>query len=948
MRLQETLRREVKDTKRRDARRQSLDELGRLEKQAETIADVNSLIEISGQVQQIAQKSAQDPEVRSMAAGIESRLESRADVAKKATPATPAEATFSDEGTMVFRGGAALAKDLPVAAQPPAPVAPPAEAPFSDEGTMVFRGAPVLSKEPPTPPSASPETPFSDEGTMVFRGGAELIEKPPPQAATVPPARAGKEAAGKGAAAQPGSPAVPAGRSGKAAASSPPVPTAKPPAAAPPVKPSRTKQAAPPAKAPVETRKAPPAPKPMPTPPPAAGPALAGELEETRIREIPKIEMPAPEAPAPRAAKRFPILPVAGGAIVLLLVMAAGAYFGLNAWKGRSAGPTVAVQIKTSPVGARIKVNDEDRGAANLELDLPPGSYSLKAELPGYQTESTTLEVKLGSPAALDLTLQPLPQMVRLYTDLASGSVRIDGNPAGELQGGELILDSVLPGTHSIEVKGGNNTASIAIETSPGALPKVTSLVSAKDLKVVVFTNLGASGRVHTSFGPVKISLDDQAVGSTGPEGLELGNLAPGRHALLLGEGADQSEIGINVSVVPSVTAFMSSDREVGTLVVITREDNVRVLIDGREYRRKTRRGQLRIPNLNIKGIKVQVVKDGFQPVPPQRAKIRKGIETQLQFRMTPVPSVATLQIRGAAPGAQVFIGQRLLGSVRDDGTFSASGITPGDYSVELRREGFRAKRLNRSFGPGGTVRLAGNEVMLEAAQGVLNLNISPADAKVTIALVGDPRTREVDSKTLSLPEGTYILRARAPEYSSGSVSVRVSAGETKNIELKLTGTKKGYVAGWENPGAWTREGNWQMRKGGGFVLYGASPSSGRFVFTISLRRGRRLQWILNHTDNKNYALFQMDKKSFYRNVVRNGSRQELAKAPVPVDYDGYYTVQVRVSPGAVTHEVFNGKSWVTIDSWTNPGTNVAAGKFGFLVQGNDEIGISNFAFYPQ
>ena len=633
----------------------------------------------------------------------------------------------------------------------------------------------------------------------------------------------------------------------------------------------------------------------------------------------------------------------------MLVVLAAGGYFAYKSLKGsKPAGPVVVVDVKTSPPGAKIKINEEERGTSDLQLELAPGSYNLQAELAGYQAESTKLQVKLGAPASINLTFQALPQTLRLYTDLASGSAKLNGNPVGDLQGGELVLDSLLPGKYNLTVAGGKSQAAFALETAPGALPRVTSPLSAKELKVVLFTNLASSGRVYTSFSPVNIMLDGQSAGSAGPDGLALSNLTPGRHELLLGEGADQRKIGIEAGPVPSVTAFMSSDREAGTLVVVTGEDNVRVLINGRESRRKTQRGQLRIPNLDVQSYEVQVAKDGFQAVAAQRAEIRKGIETQLVFRLTPAPSVAALHIQGAAPGTQVLVGQRVLGSVRDDGSFSTSGITPGDYTVELRKEGFRPKRLNRTFAAGETVRLTGNEVLMDAAQGILHLSVSPPDAQVTIALVGDPQAREVRETTLNLPEGTYIVRASAANHAPGSASVRIATGETKTVELKLTAERKGDVGGWENASVWTRDGNWQVRKGGGISLYGATPTAGRFVFTITLRKGKRLQWVLNHSDGQNYALYTTDKKTFTRSVVRNGSTQELAKLPMPVEYNGYYTLQIRVSAGSVVHEIFDGKSWLLLDSWTNPGTNVAAGKFGVLVPGNDEVGISNFAFYPQ
>lgn len=1000
-RLQETLKRELKDAKRRDVRRESLEELGRLDKESETIADVGALKAIQGRIQQIAQKSAQDPEVRSMAVGIESRLETKAEAVERAVPKSPPvpEASFSDEGTMVFRGAPVPGKEPEAPAPPepafsdegtqilrgipdvlkappaapaglPTPAAPPAvptEAGFSDEGTMIFRGAASLGKMQPEPSAAPPQPEFSDEGTQILRGIPDTLKAQlgVPAAPAAPPDsdlsdegtmvfRGGKgilpePPAANSSASQPTPPGVRLPRPpASAAPMAPHVPASKPPVA--PAKHQKTQPLPHPAtkspasKTAATTRK-------VTAPPPAAAPTGPAEMEETRIREIPKIEMPIPEAPSPpvpSAGKRTPLIPILGGVLAVLMVLAAGAYFGLRYWKARAAaGPTVLVEVKTSPAGARIIIDGEDRGASNLEISLPSGTYNLQADLPGYQKESTKLEIKPGAPTSINLALQALPQTVRLYTDLQSGSVQVDGNSAGALQNGELVLDSLLPGKHQITVEGGKSQASLAIESTPGALPVLGSPVSAKELNVVVFTSLGSNGHVYTSFGPVPIQLDGRPAGTAGPAGLDLSNLSPGRHELLLGEGDNLRKIVVEVGGAPAVTAFMSSDRNAGTLVIVTGEDNARVLVNGREYRRRTQRGQLRIPNLEVRAYEIQVAKDGFEPVAPQRAEIRKGIETQLVFRMTPAPSVATLQIQGAAPGAQVLLGQRALGNIRDDGTFSTSGITPGDYTVEIRKEGFSPKRVNRSFAAGQTVRLSGGDVAMDSARGVLHVSVSPQNANVTIALVGDPQAREVRETTLSLPEGNYILRATAPDYSPASVSVRIGSGESKTVSLSLTSEKKGE-AGWENAGAWTREGNWQIRKGGGVSVYSASPTAGRFVFTIMLRKGKRMQWVLNYSDGRNYALFQADKKTFSRSVVRNGSTQQLAEAPIPVDYNGYFTIQVRVASGSVIHEIFNGKSWVPLDSWTDPGTNIAAGKFGVLVPGSDVVGISNFAFYPR
>jgi hypothetical protein len=43
-----------------------------------------------------------------------------------------------------------------------------------------------------------------------------------------------------------------------------------------------------------------------------------------------------------------------------------------------------------------------------------------------------------------------------------------------------------------------------------------------------------------------------------------------------------------------------------------------------------------------------------------------------------------------------------------------------------------------------------------------------------------------------------------------------------------------------------------------------------------------------------------------------------------------------------------NGGQWVVLDTFAEPGRNFTNGPFGFLIQGNDEIGISDFSFVPK
>jgi hypothetical protein len=43
-----------------------------------------------------------------------------------------------------------------------------------------------------------------------------------------------------------------------------------------------------------------------------------------------------------------------------------------------------------------------------------------------------------------------------------------------------------------------------------------------------------------------------------------------------------------------------------------------------------------------------------------------------------------------------------------------------------------------------------------------------------------------------------------------------------------------------------------------------------------------------------------------------------------------------------------NGGEWKPLDTWAETGRDFTQGKFAFLVQGSDEIGITDFQFKPR
>jgi len=151
---------------------------------------------------------------------------------------------------------------------------------------------------------------------------------------------------------------------------------------------------------------------------------------------------------------------------------------------------------------------------------------------------------------------------------------------------------------------------------------------------------------------------------------------------------------------------------------------------------------------------------------------------------------------------------------------------------------------------------------------------------------------------------------------------------------------------GWD-PQAWMldQKGNAMIHRTAGITLFAAQPSRGTFVFSASLERShifgrRKLEWVANYRDPRDYFLFSLDPDGLEMFTVQNGER-EIHGARVNVPKLNNYTILVQVQPTRITTSVQDGASWKLLNDWNNLPADVDRGKFGF----KDHATISNFSF---
>jgi serine/threonine protein kinase len=537
---------------------------------------------------------------------------------------------------------------------------------------------------------------------------------------------------------------------------------------------------------------------------------------------------------------------------------------------------------------------------------------------------------------------EPVLPVVKLSSDTSAGKVTFDDQPPAEFQDGQWTLDKLPTGQHTLKIEEPQGEASFTFSTDAGAVPVINGRIVSKGVTAIVVSSMAEHFRVYSSDPAAKVSVDGHTAVNVGQDGLDLPSLSAGAHELAVTRGPDEYKLDVDAGAAPTLTAFLESGRNLGTLLVVTGQDQARVFLNGKLQQQLTQGGQSRIPNLELKDYVVRVSKSGFQDLPEQKIRLRKG-QGKLIFNLQPIPVLAALTIQGGVPGTAVLIDQTSAGTVQPDGTLTVATVTPGDHTVELRRDRFKPKQIKRHFVAGTAVSLAAADVALDVAPGELKITFTPADAQVTLAKAGETPAKVSNGGTVGLAAGSYTLMAKTPDNVTRSTTVEITAGQPKTLDLNLAPSG---MSKWDDPSGWKQEKGSFIRKGGDFVMYTLSPTSGTFVFSAMLSKGHRLQWMLNCTDANNYVLFQMDDNNFYRTVVRNGQKGDETKIPHKGEKKSFQTLQIRVGSNEIVHQIRQGDSWVVLDRWTQSGSNLSLGRFGFYIPGGDQVALSSFGHY--
>jgi hypothetical protein len=535
--------------------------------------------------------------------------------------------------------------------------------------------------------------------------------------------------------------------------------------------------------------------------------------------------------------------------------------------------------VNATPDDATVRVGNNTIASGN-SVELAPGQYQVQVTKDGYTPFTQQLTVVEGQPVQpIEATLTPLPPSLQLFVDMPGAKVSLNDGTPEEVPGGMIVKEDLPAAKHKFVVEGRGRTT-FEIEIAPQTLPSVPTLTPALNLQTMIIASYRDQVRIRTSLQTGKVVLNGNEVGQLKGGYIEI-PAAAGKYDVVLGEGDSALTRSLEVTNRPLVAVYVGANTNLGYLIAtISGAPDAQVKIDGKD--RGTAKNGTFQRTLEPKDYTVEFSREGYV-TETRPVSIKKGAPTRLEIalnpvvtRQTPAPVAETKPVEPAKPTAK--------------------------------------------------------------QPGTLTVNVVPPDAEVTIALQPGGTPQPFRKPSMPLPDGSYLVSARAQGYSNKSEGVVIHPGQPAQVSLALTKivTERGMnPADWD--GVWSREEQWFVREPGGIILH--KPSFwGTVQFDVRTREAGwpsnpRVRIVTNVADARNYTLIEIGKDDYQLFEVKNGNRVKQKELPLRVA-NRIYSVILTLDANRTSIRINNSFS----DDFGG-----GSGRFGFLVDGKDKIYLANF-----
>jgi serine/threonine-protein kinase len=271
----------------------------------------------------------------------------------------------------------------------------------------------------------------------------------------------------------------------------------------------------------------------------AAASDLAGAVNASPVAE---------QQPDIRPARRPALISnprmMLAAALILAAVLSAAVWWIAHSRRVHPAIALVPLEVRTDPVGASVRIGDQSCVTPKCQLDMPPGTYNVDAQLKGYEPLEQNLQVTGSHPASLDLTLRPLPAppppasaagRLTVQAGLADVLVIVDNLPRGRTDAsGAFSVPLEAKKTYAVRVE------KPGYETGHDQLVKIGERAT----ETVVFKLSAQMATLELRGAPAGVELraGGRLIGRTSGSPFSA-NLPPGDQVLRVTEGSASREI---------------------------------------------------------------------------------------------------------------------------------------------------------------------------------------------------------------------------------------------------------------------------------------------------------------------------------------------------------------------------------------------------------------------
>jgi len=541
---------------------------------------------------------------------------------------------------------------------------------------------------------------------------------------------------------------------------------------------------------------------------------------------------------------------------------------------GVAAAAGVKVNLTANQPGATFKV---DGSAVPASTMLKPGEHTGEADLDGYSPDihPFTVSAAGASPVTVAFSLTPaLPQLF-FSSGLEKGSVVIDDAAPVDLQEGAFNKNDLPLGNHHVRVmdgKGGE-VLSFSFEAQPKQMIKLTSPLNTHGGAGIAVSSLSGAGQIYGTAG-LKAGLAGQPAAALPADGLAVAAANPPQHVSVT-DGIKSRDLSPDATPVPILTVMLNGGVEHVAVTVTANVPDGTVSINGQELKRKMADGT-RFISLAPGTFSVTVSRDGYQPAAAQQLVIKPGDQAKhLEFTLTPIARMATLDVTGAPPDAAVFLDDVRAGTVNGAGGFTKD-VNPGTHVVVIRKAGLDDFKVSHDYKAGEETHVP---VQMHAVSASVALRVTPAGAKITIKRESEIYTPP-NGQNATLPPGTYSVTATADDYKARTESIQVEAGKPLTIDWALQPVVKTVAAQFPfaNEKEWTLDNGWIVHAGEGISVY--TGAMGTHTVDIEKRKGRmgigvkKIVFRADFTGPGDYTQYSLDGKTLVKTVVAGGKQQ--------------------------------------------------------------------------